>query len=71
MVFTGTMKQNWLMIHCLSVSTENADSNTEGDIIISPDYDAVTPFYCGLAMVEQDGKLRYIDYDGTVVWEER
>ena len=45
--------------------------NTEGDIIISPDYDAVTPFYCGLAMAEQDGKLRYIDYDGTVVWEER
>ena len=44
--------------------------NAEGVIIISPDYDAVTPFYCGLAMAEQDGKLRYIDYDGTVVWEE-
>ena len=45
--------------------------NTKGDILISPDYDAVAPFYCGLAMAEQDGKLRYIDYDGTVVWEER
>lgn len=22
------------------------------------------------APVEQDGKLRYIDHDGTVVWEE-
>ncbi len=45
--------------------------STEGDIIISPDYDAVTPFYCGLAMAEQDGRLRYIDCDGTVVWEEK
>ncbi len=25
----------------------------------------------GLAMEEQNGKLRYIDHDGTVVWEER
>ena len=44
--------------------------NTEGDIIISPDYDAVTPFYCSLALVEKDGKFRYIDHDGTVVWAE-
>ena len=45
--------------------------NAEGDIIISPGYDAVTPFYCGLALVEKDGKLMYIDHSGAVVWEER
>lgn len=33
-------------------------------------YDAVTPFYYGLALVEQDGKLQYIDHDGTVVLKE-
>lgn len=45
--------------------------STEGDVIISPEYDAVTPFYCDLVMAEQDGKLRYIGYDGSVVWEEK
>ena len=44
--------------------------NAEGDIIISPGYDAVTPFYCGLALVEKDAKLAYIDHNGTVIWRE-
>ena len=28
-------------------------------------------FRSGLALVEKDGKLMYIDHSGAVVWEER
>ena len=38
--------------------------------VIPPQYDSAASFRDGLALVEQDGKLSYIDHDGTVVWEE-
>ena len=38
--------------------------------IIPPQYDSAAGFRDGLALVEKDGKLLYIDHNGTVVWEE-
>ena len=28
-------------------------------------------FYHGLALVEKNGKLSYIDHDGVIVWQEK
>ncbi len=39
--------------------------------IIPPQYRKAESFRDGLAMVEKDGKLMYIDHSGAVVWEER
>ena len=38
--------------------------------IIPPQYDDASAFRDGLALVEKDGKLMYIDHSGAVVWEE-
>ena len=38
--------------------------------IIPPQYDSAENFREGLALVEKDGKLMYIDHDGTVAWRE-
>ncbi|MBR1959350.1 MAG: WG repeat-containing protein, partial [Bacteroidales bacterium] len=35
-----------------------------------PAYDRAEPFHNGLAMVEKNGKLGYVDYDGVVIWQE-
>ncbi len=45
--------------------------DSDGAVIIPFEYDAVMYFYHGLALVEKDGKLMYIDPNGVVVWEER
>ena len=45
--------------------------NEQAEWVIPPQYDSADGFRDGLALVEQDGKLRYIDHDGAVVWEER
>ena len=39
--------------------------------VIPPQYDSAASFSDGLALVEKDGKLMYIDHSGAVVWEER
>ena len=39
--------------------------------IIPPQYDKAAGFSDGLALVEKDGQLMYIDHSGAVVWEER
>ena len=39
--------------------------------VIPPQYDKAASFSDGLALVEKDGKLMYIDHSGAVVWEER
>ena len=39
--------------------------------VIPPQYDDASSFRDGLALVEKDGKLMYIDHSGAVVWEER
>ncbi len=45
--------------------------DANGTMVIPFEYDAVMYFYHGLALVEKDGKLMYIDHSGAVVWEER
>ena len=44
--------------------------NELAEWVIPPQYDYAESFRDGLALVEQDGKMLYIDHDGTVVWEE-
>ena len=39
--------------------------------VIPPQYDSADNYRDGLALVEKDGKLMYIDHNGAVVWEER
>ena len=39
--------------------------------VIPPEYDSTDNFRDGLALVEKDGKLMYIDHSGAVVWEEK
>lgn len=39
--------------------------------VIPPQYDSAASFRDGLAQVEQDGKLQYIDYDETIVCKEK
>ena len=38
--------------------------------VIPAQYDSADNFRDGLALVEKDGKLMYIDRSGAVVWEE-
>ena len=45
--------------------------NEQAQWVIPPQYDSAAGFRDGLALVEQDGKLSYINHDGTVVWEEQ
>ena len=45
--------------------------NRQGKIAIAFQYDSADSFCNGLALVEKDGKLMYIDHGGAVVWEER
>ena len=45
--------------------------NEQAQWVIPPQYDSADGFRDGLALVEQDGKLSYINHDGTVVWEEQ
>ena len=44
--------------------------DADGTVVIPFEYDAVMNYYHGLALVEKDGKLRYIDHNGAVVWQE-
>ena len=39
--------------------------------VIEPQFDTAANFRDGLAIVMKDGKLMYIDRDGTIVWEEK
>ena len=39
--------------------------------VIEPRYDNASSFRDGLALVEKDGKLLYIDHEGNVVWQEK
>ena len=39
--------------------------------VIPPQYDRAASFSDGLALVEKDGRLMYIDHSGAVVWEEQ
>ena len=36
-----------------------------------PEFDCAEPFRNGLALVEKDGRLMYIDHSGAVVWQEK
>ena len=45
--------------------------NRQGKIAIAFQYDSAVSFCNGLALVEKDGRLMYIDHSGAVVWEER
>ncbi len=45
--------------------------DSEGKAVLPGPYDAATAFWNGLALVEKDGKLMYIDQSGAVVWEEK
>ena len=45
--------------------------NEQAEMVIPPVWDAASSFRDGLALVEKDGKLMYIDHGGAVVWEER
>ena len=41
-----------------------------GRWVIAPEWDRASDFRDGLALVEKDGRLMYIDRGGAVVWEE-
>ena len=43
----------------------------QAEWVIQPQYSRADNFSDGLALVEKDGKLKYIDHSGAVVWEER
>ena len=45
--------------------------NRQGEITIACQYDSAEQFRDGLALVEKDGKLMYIDPNGAVVWKEK
>ena len=45
--------------------------NEQAEMVIPSVWDAASGFRDGLALVEKDGKLMYIDHSGIVVWEER
>ena len=45
--------------------------NEQAEMVIPPIWEAASGFRDGLALVEKDGKLAYIDHSGAVVWEER
>ena len=45
--------------------------NEQAEMVILPVWDAASSFRDGLALVEKDGKLMYIDHSGAVVWEEQ
>ena len=45
--------------------------NTHGEMPIQFAYDRAEPFFDGLALVEKDEKMMYIDHGGAVVWEEK
>ncbi|MBQ7182753.1 MAG: WG repeat-containing protein [Clostridia bacterium] len=42
----------------------------QGRIAVECVYDRAEPFRFGLAQVEKDGRLMYIDRSGTVIWQE-
>ncbi len=44
--------------------------NEQASWVIPPQWDHAWEFESGLAPVEKDGKLAYIDHAGTVVWQE-
>ncbi len=44
--------------------------NERAETVIQPVWDKASSFRDGLALVEKDGKLAYIDHAGTVVWHE-
>ena len=44
--------------------------NERAETVIQPAWDKASSFRDGLALVEKDGKLAYIDHAGTVVWQE-
>ena len=43
----------------------------QADWILPPQWDYAWDFENGLALVEKDGKLAYIDHDGAAVWQEK
>ena len=45
--------------------------NEQADWILPPQWDYAWDFENGLALVEKDGKLAYIDHDGAAVWQEK
>ena len=45
--------------------------NRQGEITIACQYASAEQFRDGLALVEKDGKLMYIDPNGAVVWKEK
>ena len=44
--------------------------NERAETVIQPVWDKASSFRDGLALVEKDGKLAYIDHAGAVVWHE-
>ena len=45
--------------------------NEQGEMAVAPRWDQADDFHDGLALVEKDGKLAYIDRAGNVVWREK
>lgn len=45
--------------------------NQQGKLVIDCVFDRAEPFRFGLAKVVKDGKMMYIDHDGTIVWKEK
>ena len=45
--------------------------NEQGVVVIGFLYDRAEPFFDGMALVETDGRLAYIDRGGTTIWQER
>ena len=45
--------------------------NEQAETVIQAVWDKASSFREGLALVEKDGKLAYIDHAGDVVWQEK
>ena len=54
---------------CLNGLWGYIDEN--GQTVIPFQWEGACNFYHGLALVEKNGKLSYIDHDGVIVWQEK
>ena len=43
----------------------------DGTYVLKPAFDAAKPFRDGLAQVEIEKRMAYIDHTGKIVWRER
>ena len=58
-------------LHPVRINGQWGYINKRAEMVIQPVWDEAASFHDGLALVEKNGKLSYIDHDGSVVWQEK